>query len=36
MGQIVIENTTFNIEGDKPTELESQRIQEYFKSQDKN
>jgi len=35
MGQIVIENTTFNIEGDKPTELESQRIQEYFQSQDK-
>lgn len=35
MGQIVIENTTFNIEGDQPTELESQRIQEYFQSQDK-
>jgi hypothetical protein len=34
MGQIVIDNTTFNIEGEKPTELESQRIQEYFKTQD--
>lgn len=34
MGQIVIENTTFNIAGDEPTERESQIIQEYFKSQD--
>jgi polyhydroxyalkanoate synthesis regulator phasin len=35
MGKIVVEGTTFNIAGNEPTEIESQRIQEFFQNRNK-